>query len=286
MKNIIALLVVAVAVGLATFAYVSKQDTAILNQAQAAWAAEKLQLQAEAQKQPERVIVEKTVPNSAAGVVEESAQEILNDLLVLKPGIGIGRNPVLRKVVYKLELLASRGPVALPAIHNFSSKNIDVIYNGLTNEFAATTNSAADNSRRGFGGQRGSVRGEARRARDLTNFGSNWVAPPTLRLGLIGVLKEIGGARAEQELAYMLSTTGRGVEVAYLVVTLEQLAPGKYRDAAVAAAKELLLTPSSADNLDRLDALAKSYLYGVLEFYKDESFVANAQQIQIGRAHV
>jgi hypothetical protein len=72
------------------------------------------------------------------------------------------------------------------------------------------------------------------------------------------------------------------VEVAYLTVTLEQLAPGKYRDAAVSAAKELLLTPPSADNSDRLDTLAKSYLYGVLEFYKDTSFAVNAQQVLIG----
>jgi hypothetical protein len=80
----------------------------------------------------------------------------------------------------------------------------------------------------------------------------------------------------------MLSTTGRGVEVAYLAVMLEQMAPGKYRDAAISAAKELLLTPPSAENLDRLDTLAKSYLYGVLEFYKDTSFAANAQQVLVG----
>lgn len=227
-------------------------------------------------------MVEKTVTESAPVLAGESPQEILNDLLALKPGSGSGRNPALRKVVYKLELLAARGATALPTIHDFSSKNIDVTYDGLTNEVAAATNAVADNSRRGFGGQRGSGRGDARRARDLTNFGSTWVAPPTLRLGLIGVLKEIGGAGAEQELAYMLSTTGRGVEVAYLAVTLEQMAPGKYSAAAVAAAKELLMTPPSADNLDRLDALAKSYLYGVLEFYKDASFVVNAQQMLVG----
>jgi hypothetical protein len=282
MKTLIAVLMAGVVVGLTTFGFVSKQDAAKLNQAQAAWDAEKAQLQAEAQKQPERVVVEKSVTNITSVVVEESAQEILNDLLALKPGIGSERNPALRKVVYKLELLASRGAAALPAIHNFSSQNIDVSYEVLTNDVVAATNSAADNNRRGFGGPRGSGRGEARRARDLTNFGSTWVAPPTLRLGVIGVLKEIGSAGAEQELAYMLGTTGRGVEVAYLAVTLEQISPGKYRDAAVAAAKELLLTPPTAENVDRLDALAKSYLYGVLEFYKDTSFAVNAQQMLVG----
>ena len=282
MKTLIAVLVAAIVVGVATFTFISKQDAAKLNQAQAAWDAEKSQLQAERQKQPEQVVVEKTVTNTAPAMVEESAQEILNDLLALKPGTGNARNPVLRKVVYKLELLTSRGAAALPAIHNFNSQNIDVSYDVLTSDVTTATNSAVADNRRGFGGPRGSGRGEARRARDLASLGSTWVAPPTLRLGVIGVLKEIGGTGAEQELVYMLGTTGRGVEVAYLAVTLEQMAPGKYRDAAVAAARELLMTPPSADNLDRLDALAKSYLYGVLEFYKDTSFAVNAQQALVG----
>jgi hypothetical protein len=281
MKTLIAVLVVAGVVGLATFKFVSQQDATKLNQAQAAWDVEKAQLQAEAQKQPERVVVEKTVTNSAPAMAEESAQEILNDLLALKPGTGNARNAVLRKVVYKLELLTSHGAAALPAIHNFNSQNIDAPYDPLANDATTATNSGTADNRRGFGG-RNSGRGEARRARDLANLGSTWVAPPTLRLGVIGVLKEIGGAGAEQELAYMLGTTGRGVEVAYLAVTLEQMAPGKYRDAVVAAARELLMTPPSADNLDRLDALAKSYLYGVLEFYKDTSFAVNAQQALVG----
>ena len=240
-------------------------------------------MQAMTQSQPERpVVVQKIVTESAPVSAGPSPQEILNELLAIKPGTGSARNPALRKVVYKLELLAACGAAAIPTIHTFNSQNVDVSYDLLTRETATDTNAAAADNRRGFGGGRNSVRGEARRARDLMSFDSNWVAPPTLRLGMVGVLKEIGGAAAEQELAYMLSTTGRGVEVAYLTVTLEQLAPGKYRDAAVAAAKELLMTPVTGDNFDRLDSLAKSYLYGVLEFYKDTSFVANAQQMLVG----
>ncbi len=101
--------------------------------------------------------------------------------------------------------------------------------------------------------------------------------------GLFGTLKEIGGAESEQALADMLSSTGRGVEVAYLTVILEEMAPGKYRDAAVSAAKELLMNPPAIDSPDRLDELAKSYLYGVLEFYKDTSFAVNAQQMLVGK---
>ena len=294
MKTLLVILVAAGIAGCAAFYLVSQRDAAQLNQAKTAWEAEKLQLQsqlqADAQKAPERVVVEKTVTNAVAAPVGESAQEILNDLLALKPATGNDRNPSLRKIVYKLELLAARGAEALPAIHNFSSQNVDVPYETLAEGEVAGTNAAgtnavaADNRRGfgGFGGGRGSRRGDARRARDLATLDSNWVAPPTLRLGVIGVLKEIGGAGAEQELAYMLGTTGRGVEVAYLTVTLEQMAPGKYREAAVAAARELLMTPPSAENFDRLDELAKSYLYGVLEFYKDTSFAINAQQMLVG----
>jgi hypothetical protein len=112
---------------------------------------------------------------------------------------------------------------------------------------------------------------------------ADWVVPPSLRLGLVGTLKEVGGAESEQTLADMLNSTGRGVEVAYLTVVLEELAPGKYRKAAISAATELLMSPLTVDNPDRLDELSKSYLYGVLEFYKDTSFAINAQQMLIGK---
>ena len=289
-KTIVIIFAVAAVVGLATFSFVSQQATTKLNQAKAVWDAEKSQMESASPKQPEQVFVEKVVTNTDTVRVEESPQEILNDLLAIKLGVANELNPALRKVVYKLELLASRGETALPAIHGFRSQNIDISYEPLTADVANGTNTVAADAaanpggRRNVGGsQRGfSGRGEARRARDLQNFSANWVAPPTLRLGVITALREIGGVGAEQELAYMLSTTGRGVEVAYLTVTLEQMAPGKYRDAAIAAARELLMTPPSADNADRLDALAKSYLYGVLEFYKDTSFVINAQQMLVG----
>ncbi len=287
MKTIIAVLLAAGLAGLAAYLVVSKREAAKLAEAQAAWDQEKLHLQEMSQKQPERrVVVQKIVTENAPASVGESPSDILNDLLAIKLGTGSARNPALRKIVYKLELLAAHGAVALPAIHDFSSRNVDVPYDPMASDAETGTNATAGDGRRGFGGGggdfRGSRRGDSRRARDLTRFDSDWVAPPTLRLGVIGALKQIGGEGAEQELAYMLGTTGRGVEVAYLTVTLEQMAPGKYRDAAITAAKELLMTPASGANFDRLDALAKSYLYGVLEFYKDTSFVVNAQQMLVG----
>ena len=80
----------------------------------------------------------------------------------------------------------------------------------------------------------------------------------------------------------MLSSTGRGVEIAYLARVLEEIAPGKYRDASITAAKELLMSPPSIDNPNRLDDLSRAYLFGVLEFFHDTSFAVNAQQMLVG----
>ena len=231
---------------------------------------------------------------------EETAQDILNDLLNLKLGSGNARNAGLRKVVFKLETLTLRGNPAVPAIHEFIGRNVDVTYSAQDNANSPTNtpdanagNNAANNSGNnrggnwrgnnggGFGG--GNNRGSSRRARNLTTLQADWVVPPSLRLGLVGTLKEIGGDEAEAAMAEMLATTGRGVEVAYLAVLLEEMAPGKHRDSAVAAARDLLMNPPAIDSPDHLDELSKSYLYGVLEYFKDTTFAVNAQQMLVGK---
>lgn len=238
-------------------------------------------------------IVAKPAPAIAAG---ESPQEVLEDLLNIRMGTtGSARNTALRTVVFKLEYLAHIGNDAVPAIRSFLGRSVDVSYNQEDNRNQnaqpqananapnegnnANNNNNGNNrfNRGGFGGFRG-----ARRARDLQNLETDWVVPPSLRLGLVGTLKEIGGTDAEQALAEMLASTGRGVEVAYLTVVLQDMAPDKYRDEAIKSAKDLLTHPLAVDSPDRLDDLSKSYLYGVLEFYKDTSFVPTAQQMLVG----
>jgi len=245
---------------------------------------------------PVEKVVMAAAPTAPAG---ESPQDILNDLVNMNLDAAGSRNAALRQVVYKLEMLAQRGNLAVPAIRAFIGRNIDVDYSQPDNQnnqpqTAASANNGGNpdqnnggnggmNRRnRNGGGRFGAGRGAARRARDLQTLQTDWVVPPSLRLGLVGTLKEIGGPESETALAEMLNSTGRGVEVAYLTVVLENIAPGKYRDAAVAAAKELLINPPAVDSPDRLDDLAKSYLYGVLEFYNDTSFAMNAQQLLVG----
>lgn len=231
---------------------------------------------------PSPAPVEKVVMVAApAAPAEESAQDILNDLLNVKVGVGRERNAGLRLVVFKLETLVQRGNPAVPAIREFFGRNLDV---GYTQPDAAPgVNNQTDASGGNPRGMNRGGRSGARRARNLETLQADWVVPPSLRLGLVGALRTIGGSESEAALAELLSTTGRGVEVAYLAVILEEIAPGKYRDAAVGAAKDLLMNPPAIDSPDRLDDLAKSYLYGVLEYFKDTSFVINAQQMLVGR---
>ncbi|MEO7297084.1 MAG: hypothetical protein ABI042_00760, partial [Verrucomicrobiota bacterium] len=72
-------------------------------------------------------------------------------------------------------------------------------------------------------------------------------------------------------LADVLQATGRGVEVGYLARTLQEIAPEKYRAAAISVASELLAGGTALEKADR------DSLYGVLAMYKDGSLVAQAQ---------
>jgi hypothetical protein len=282
-----------------TYLVVSNQKAAQLKAAQARWDAEKAQLEAAAATKdspaPAPAIVMPATPSAPAG---ESPEDILNELLNIKLGSGSERNATLRLIVFKLESLAHLGKASVPAIRAFLVRNVDVQYGeqndrnnnpnnpadagGQTNQNNQTNqfNNAGFGGGPGGGGGRG---GRGGRFRRIQNLQIDWVVPPSLRLGLVGTLREIGGPEGGQALAEMLSTTARGVEIAYLARVLEEIAPGKYRDAAVAAARELLMNPPAIDNPDRFDDLSRAYLFGVLEFFHDTSFAVNAQQMLVGK---
>jgi hypothetical protein len=284
MKKLIVILLAAGVSFASTYLVVSNQKAAQLKAAQARWDAEKAQLQAAAavkdRPAPAPTVIVSAAPSTPA---EESPQDILNDLLSIKLGSGSGRNTALRVIVYKLEMLAQRGKASVPAIRSFLSRNVDLEYgeqsNATTNQTDVVGSTNQNNNNGGFAGGFG---GRGGRFRRIQNLQTDWVVPPSLRLGLVGTLKEIGGAEGEKALAEMLSITARGVEIAYLARVLEEIAPGKYRDAAIAAAKELLMNPPAIDNPNRLDDLSRSYLFGVLEFFHDTSFSVNAQQMLVG----
>lgn len=212
-------------------------------------------------KQIDVRMVTRTVSNTITNKL--SAGEILDKLIKLNPNAGDeSRNRVFRQIVFHLQMLVSLESEAVPVIHEFLKQNKDVDYVGdFLNE----------------SGERASRGGFASRNVTRTDF----LAPPSLRLGLVDVLAQIGGEQVQSVLAEVLDSTGRGVEVAYIARVLQDEAPNKYRDAALKAAKDLLANPPAIDQPNRLDENARAYLYQVLAMYNDTTFVEGAQALLV-----
>jgi hypothetical protein len=164
---------------------------------------------------------------------------LLRQLANLKPAAGQGR--AMRKVIMLLEQLAQSGPVALPVVRDFLSSGEDVAY--------ASSN--------------------GKNMRDIKSL-TDLLVPPTLRFGLFDVVKQIGGGEAEQVLVENLSSTKRGIEVAYLTQILEEMSPGTYKNEILTAARNLLASGGSGAERD--------YLFSVLQRFNDTSYVATAKE--------
>jgi hypothetical protein len=261
-----------------------KKDTAFDKERQALkadWESQKAELEADlkrAKNKPARIETIQ-VPASGFTVGKHSAQAILDKLKAIKVGTGPKRAPSIRQVVHHLESLAEAGPDALPVIREFLGRFEDVEYSSdAARDNGDEEGQPANRERQGSTELPGGVfpkRPEAAQGQARLDF----VFPPSLRLGLVDVLKEIGGETAEQILAEMLAVSGRGVEVAYVAKTLQAIVPNKYRDVAVGAAKDLLANPPTIDRPNGLDENSKSYLYSVLSMYNDSSFTAVAHDV-------
>ncbi|MCI0539649.1 MAG: hypothetical protein L0Z50_30950 [Verrucomicrobiales bacterium] len=212
-----------------------------------------------------------------------SAAEILEKLKGIRVPAGPKRHASLRQVVHQMENLVDLGSAALPVIREFIAKFEDVDY---------SPEAAPDDDRDELAESSGSperlpFRDRTQATRPLLPMPKQaprleFTTPPSLRLGLVDVLKEIGGEGAEQVLEEMLSGSGRGVEVAYAARALQEIAGPKYRDSALSAAKDLLANSPKIERPTRFDENARAYLYGVLDLYGDTSFAANAQSLLVG----
>ena len=171
----------------------------------------------------------------------ESAAEILNRLGKLQAGADSPRNS--RRAIHELEKLLDLGAPALPAIRQFLAQGTDVRY----------------------GANRPLANGR---------IPMSFSMPPSLRLGLLEITRQIGGDQAEEILADVFTSSGNGTELAYSAYALQELAPGKYRDSAIAAARDSLSRQSAATPDSRIE---RDYLFGVLAFYGDSSYVATAE---------
>jgi hypothetical protein len=254
MKTAVAMVVVA-GVGVAVGAWVvarqfNSRRAAELATHQAAWQTEKAELEAALEEAKARARGAMTPiaaqPQVASAPAKLSPAEIIAQLVSLKSA-SVNNPRAMRKAIYWLEELVAAGPAALPAIRQFLGRNEEI-------DFVS-----APPGRGGRG----------------TNTES--VAPISLRFGLLDVVKQIGGVEAENVLAEVLGTTGRGVEVAWLARALQEMAPNKYRDAALAAARELLGRAAATNPQSAVDRDERDQLFSVLTMYGDNSYVSTAQ---------
>jgi hypothetical protein len=259
MKRVILLLVAfglgaAIAVPLMT-RYYSVRHARELEAQRAAWESEKAELEAalaSVNARPrDRMVatvpaIVKPAPTTTAR--KPMAQEILEKLKALRIASGPGQAAAARQAIVMFHELAQLGPDALPTIGQFLALNQDVDYDaGLGNKAL----------------------------RDIKSLTES-VVPASLRFGLFDVVRQIGGEAAEKLFAELLASTSRGVEVSYLARMLEEMAPGKYAEAAVNAARELLAKGAPVSN-SPLDRLHRDCLFDVLKLHRDTSYTVTAQ---------
>jgi hypothetical protein len=226
----------------------ARQHKSRLAARQLAWEKEKLallqQLESARRNRPAPVIVEAPVAHTEPTIPSNgSAAEIMERLKKFRLGGPQGQSA--RQLIFYLESLAQLGTDALPVIRDFLARNADL-------EFV----------------------GEGR--------GRESLIPASLRLGLFDVLRRIGGPEAESLLGDVLRTTGRGLEVLTVSRMLEEMAPGKYRDIAIASAHELLANPIQVTNPSRLDRRSREHLLELLATLNDTSYASIAQTQVVG----
>jgi hypothetical protein len=291
MKVLISILVAAGISAGGTYIYVSNQKAGQfrkeLEEQQARWKSEKDRFETDLKRAKTRSgrveTVEARVEAPTASRGSGSAQEIIEKLIAIRPGAEGNRNHALRQIVYNLESLVEMGSPALPAIRNFLAKNQDVEYERGANpgENQAQTGPVTTGGPPSPGAPAPQSQGASRSGGPNALPRLDFLYPPSLRLGLFNVLGQIRGVDAEQALADVLGTTGRGMELATVARLLEELAPGKYKGSALQGAKELLTNPPAVDHPTRLDDLSKGYLYAVLMLYNDSSFASTAQTLLV-----
>jgi hypothetical protein len=245
--------IAAVATGLVVSNTVAKRSARRLAEQQALWQAERTELESalqQARDSTPRVSppIQQPVAPAAPVVHRLTPEEILARLEALGAGATPKPPPVLRQAVYWLEELVQRGEPALPPTRLFLAR-----YEDFELDAAPFV---------------------SRFARDHVPL--EFAVPPSLRFGLFDAVRRVGGPEAVVILAESLTRTGRGAEIAYLVRVLQQLAPNRYRDQALAIVRGLLAQAAPSTN-SPLDRNHRDYLFGVLAFYGDTSFAKEAQ---------
>lgn len=229
-----------------------------LERERTAWRAEREKLlkqqvrRARPESIPEHVVIETNVVRTvAAGDPPDVLLAHLVDAATARGGDSTRRS---RAVIKDLELLVDHGEPALPVLRNFLNDAKDASLAGGENWF-----------RRGW-------RGDGSR---------DFLVPPTLRLGLMEVVKQIGGVEAEDILAEALARTAVATEIVWLTGALEDMAPGDHLDLGLQAARDLLTRPVPTGD-SRADDANRRLLFELLSRHNDATLVALAQQGLVG----
>jgi len=195
-------------------------------------------------------------PAAPKNVPHNTPVDVLQKLTKLNPSATKDPARTVRQIIHHLETLTDAGEDAIHPISAFIATGVDLDY---------ILSDSPGNGAPFWNWHSGQP------------IFSGLVLPPSLRLSLVDVLRNIGGENAETALGVILATSSRPVEVAYVAVVLEKMAPGKYREVALASAKRLLEDPAHTNAHTPLDAHADANLYGVLNMNGDNSLVEAAQ---------
>jgi hypothetical protein len=266
MKQIFALLAAMLLAAVGSYHYATSRaaarHAAHLAEREAAWLVEKAGLEAAVREASSAVTLisparlpplEPSLPPGAVAS-QPSPREALDRLVKIRITPGAGYAQGVRAAIAAFENLVAAGPEALPVIREFLARHQDIEYDANLSDL-----------------RRGWKNGQ---------LATDFMLAPTLRLGLLDAVRRIGGDQAEQMLAEVLSNTGRAMEVAYLSSMLKSIAPGRYRDLALSASRDLLASPPAVAQPTRWDR--NDYLYGVLRSFGDAQFapVAQAQLVR------
>lgn len=170
-------------------------------------------------------------------------RDLLNELSTIQVPAAGDSSAARGRVLALLSELVRQGPVVLPALRTFLATGRDVAYPAPS----------VVNPRRDVAA----------------------VPPPSLRIGLFDVVRQIGGPGAERILAETANGATRVAELAALDRMLDELAPGMYRDVTVMAVKRLLTSGAPVERADH-DAL-----YAMLAKHGDTTFVDTAKSLLV-----
>ena len=215
-------------------------------------------------------------------VVEITPEEYIANLKQLRPTGGT-RQQTMREIIHYMVGLTKAEEKALPAIEEFFETGQDIEYEATAQAFDRQRQEAKEAEAQGEEATPsgiGQFITSGLGSYFLTSMVQNMkreLEPGSMRLGLFDVVHDIGGSKAEEILANVLSETGRGLEVAYLDRILGEIAPDKYKEEVLAAVHELLTNPPATNGNSLLDESSRMFLFSVLVKYKDATFVNTAK---------